>query len=104
MKKSFLNKKKTTKKRKAIIVELTDWEASSPSPEEEINYSAEIISNYLFSLDKSSRILFMRRYYLGESVADAAKAVGITENYAGVKLSRIRNNLRIILEEEGITV
>lgn len=99
-----MTKQKTAKKRKAIIVELTDWEASSPSPEEEINYSAEIISNYLFSLDKSSRILFMRRYYLGESVANAAKAVGITENYAGVKLSRIRNNLRIILEEEGITV
>ena len=46
----------------------------------------------------------MRRYYLGESIADAAKAVGITENHAGVKLSRMRAKLKKILEEEGITV
>ena len=36
--------------------------------------------------------------------ADAAKAVGITENHAGVKLSRMRAKLKKILEEEGITV
>ena len=34
----------------------------------------------------------------------AAATVGITENHAGVKLSRMRAKLKKILEEEGITV
>jgi len=55
-------------------------------------------------LDKQSRVLFMRRYYLGESVADAAKAVGISENHAGVKLSRMRAKLKKVLIEEGILI
>ena len=99
-----MHKRKSAQKRNAIIVELTDWGVSSQSIEDEINYAADIISTYLLSLDKSSRILFMRRYYLCESVAEAAKAVGITENNANVKLSRMRKALRQILEQEGYTI
>ena len=95
---------KSASKRNAIMEELTDYVTSVPSPEEEINYTADIISYFLSTYDKPSRVLFMRRYYLGESIADAAKAVGITENHAGVKLSRMRAKLKKILEEEGITV
>ena len=95
---------KSASKRNAIMEELTDYVTSVPSPEEEINYAADIISYFLSTYDKPSRVLFMRRYYLGESIADAAKAVGMTENHAGVKLSRMRAKLKKILEEEGITV
>lgn len=91
-------------KRNAIMEELTEFVAVTPSPEEEINYTADIISNFLSTLDKPSRVLFMRRYYLGESVADAAKALGITENHAGVKLSRMRAKLKKVLVEEGILI
>jgi len=91
-------------KRNAIMEELTEFTASTPSPEEEINYAADIISDFLSALDKQSRVLFMRRYYLGESVADAAKAVGISENHAGVKLSRMRAKLKKVLIEEGILI
>lgn len=95
---------KSASKRNAIMEELTDLVAASPSPEEEINFAADIISNFLSTQDKPSRVLFMRRYYMGDSVADAAKAVGMTENHAGVKLSRMRAKLKKILQEEGIHV
>ena len=86
------------------MAELDDFTSSSPSPEEEINFAAEIISKYLGTLDTPSRVLFMRRYYMGESVADAARAVGISENNAGVKLSRMKAKLKKKLEEEGIEI
>lgn len=95
---------KSASKRYAILEELTDWNTTTPSPEEEINCAADIISDFLSTQDKQSRVLFMRRYYLCESVADAAKAVGMTENHAGVKLFRMREKLKKILEKEGINV
>ena len=95
---------KSASKRHAIMEELTDFMTSIPSPEEEIGYTADVISHFLSTQDKASRVLFMRRYYLGESVAEAAKAIGITENHAGVKLSRMRAKLKKALQEEGVTV
>jgi len=95
---------KSAGKRSAVMEELTDLVNTVPSPEEEINCAAEVISAFLKTLDKPSRILFMRRYYLGESIANAAKAIGITENHAGVKLSRMRQKLKKRLEMEGIHV
>ena len=91
-------------KRNVIMEELDDFTTSTPSPEEEINFAADLISDFLSRQDKQSRVLFMRRYYLGESVSDAAKAVGMTENHASVKLSRMRAKLKKELEEEGIIV
>ncbi len=93
---------RSASKRSAIMEELTDFAAGYPSPEEEIDLAADVISDFLSGQDKQSRVLFMRRYYLGESVRDAAKAVGMTENHAGVRLSRMRARLRKMLEEEGI--
>ena len=95
---------KSASKRNAVMEELTDLVTETASPEEEINSAAGVISDYLATLDKPSRVLFMRRYYLGESVAKAAKAVGMSENHAGVKLSRMRTRLKKKLAEEGIIV
>lgn len=91
-------------KRNVIMEELEEFTSATPSPEEEINFTADLISDFLSRQDKQSRVLFMRRYYLGESIADAAKAVGISENNASVKLSRLRTKLKKELEEEGIII
>jgi RNA polymerase sigma-70 factor (ECF subfamily) len=95
---------KTAEKRTVLMTELTDLTGSTPSPEEEIDGAAFVISGYLREMDKTSRVLFMRRYYLGESVREAAEAVGLSENAASVRLSRIRKRLKKRLEKEGITV
>lgn len=91
-------------KRSAVMQELGDLTDSAPSPEEQINEAGRIISDFLGGVDKQSRVLFMRRYYLGEPMAEAAKAVGLSENAAAVRLSRMRKRLKIKLESEGIPV
>ncbi len=94
----------TAQKRYAIMEELTDMVSSAPSPQEEINYAGQVISAFLEKQDKQSRVLFMRRYYMGESVKDASRAAGVSENYGAVKLSRMRAKLKEILLKEGIEV
>ena len=64
----------------------------------------ELINSFLSGLDKQSRTLFIRRYYFCESVGDAARALGISENNASVKLSRIRQRLKKHLEKEGYVI
>ena len=61
----------------------------------------ESIDRFLDSLDPLSKALFVRRYYLCQPTAEAAWAVGITENNAFVKLSRIKKKLKQHLEKEG---
>ncbi len=96
-------RRKTAAKR-GPTEELTETSAVSASPEEEIGLAGEVISGYLSTVDQRSRVLFMRRYYFGDSLADAAKAVGMSANRAGVRLSRMRDRLKKILKEEGIEV
>lgn len=64
----------------------------------------ESIDCFLDTLEPLSKALFVRRYYLCQSTADAAEAVGISENNAFVKLSRIRKKLRQHLEKEGYVI
>ena len=94
----------SAQKRTALMAELTDLTGSTPSPEEEIDGAAAVISRWLSGLDPTSRVLFMRRYYLGEPIRRAADAVGLSENAAAVRLSRMRAKLKKLLEKEGITV
>jgi len=84
--------------------ELNDTYVGAESPEEEIDHAAKVISEYLSTQDKRTRVLFMRRYYMGDSISDAAKYVGISENNANVKLYRVRAKLKKKLMEEGIDV
>lgn len=53
-------------------------------------------------LDQKSRILFLRRYWYSESLAELASEFQITEHNAAVRLSRIRAKLRKYLSKEGI--
>ncbi len=95
---------KNAEKRSAIMVELSDFTTAAVSPEEEINYAGQVISAFLEKQDKQSRVLFMRRYYMGDSIREAADAVGMTENAATVKLCRMRAKLKEVLLKEGIEV
>lgn len=59
------------------------------------------ISAFLDSQTKENQVLFLRRYWFGDSVREAAKALGLAENAANVRLSRMRSKLRDHLIEEG---
>ncbi len=64
----------------------------------------QALDEFLALLSEADRILFLRRYWFEDSLADIAGRLGITENNARVRLSRCRNKLRQILAGKGITV
>lgn len=59
------------------------------------------LDTWLDSLDKKQHKLFMLRYYYLQTVKDAAKACGMSQNAAGVALMRLRSSLKKYLTERG---
>lgn len=64
----------------------------------------EIIENFLETLDKKSRVMFVKRYWYAQPIKELAVEFGMTENYVAVKLLRIRQKLKKYLEKEGIVL
>ncbi len=60
------------------------------------------IDAFLEEQSKENRILFLRRYWFGDSVQDAARLLGISANTASVRLSRMRDALREYLKREEL--
>ena len=64
----------------------------------------EALNGFLYSLEENDRRLFLRRYWLAESVKVIAKSMGITANAASLRLMRLRAALKEHLEKEGISL
>ena len=62
------------------------------------------INSFLASLPTRARMIFMRKYWYMDSVADIAKAMGMGESAVKVSLHRTREKFRKHLDKEGITV
>ncbi len=65
---------------------------------------AGTISVFLRGLDEFSRILFMRRYWYLESIADIALRYRVSESKVKSNLFRTRKALRAQLLKEGVMV
>lgn len=59
------------------------------------------MDRFLDTVSKENRILFLRRYWFGDSIKHLAKASGLSENTISVRLSRIRSQLKDYLTKEG---
>ena len=64
----------------------------------ENNLTAKSIDNFLQSLDKEARFVFMRRYWYADSVSMIARGFGASESKIKSMLFRTRNKLRTFLE------
>lgn len=62
---------------------------------------SHLLNRFLASLDQRSRVMFVRRYWYSDSVADIASAFHMRPNSVSVQLSRIRSKLRKFLIQEG---
>ncbi len=63
---------------------------------------AEAINAFLGELKPEDRALFVRRYWLGEDLDKAARALGIAPQKASLRLFRIRDRLKKYLMKEGM--
>ena len=61
---------------------------------------AKHISNFLLSLNKESRMIFVRRYWCCQSVLDESHFYGVSESQIKSSLFRTRNKLSEYLEEQ----
>lgn len=106
-----LFRKKTSKKRvdsqfALSLSELEDCVSAESSLEEEMENKelSKAVSDFLRTLKKDARVLFVSRYYFCDSLKDAAKCAGISESKAKTTLHRTRLRLRDYLIKEGFAV
>lgn len=59
------------------------------------------IDRFLDSLSRENRVLFLRRYWFGDSVRELSAQFHLSENTLSVRLSRIRSQLKTYLIKEG---
>ena len=64
----------------------------------------DTLNRFLASLSVEHRKIFMRRYWYISSVKEIADDYGITESKVKMSLLRSRNQLKAVLEKEGIAL
>ena len=86
-----------------LLRELEDCIPAPENPEKtaETAELARIIDGWLGSLPRQDRILFLRRYWFGDSVNTLATECGTKPNTLAKKMLRLRLSLREVLEKEG---
>lgn len=100
-------KARETKKRKALFAELSDeleeCVAGTENVESVIDSKelSKAVSDFLRTLSKEKRIVFLRRYWFFDSVSDISLRLGFSEGKVKTILHRTRNELRAYLGKEG---
>ena len=96
---------RTAQKRSGYEVSLEELSQCIPGIDTESTWEAkalgEAIDSFLSTLPQESRVLFLRRYWFGDSLKDIRHLTGIRENTLAVRLSRIRSDLKDYLRTEG---
>lgn len=100
---------KLAAKRHAEVVTLTlEMEMCIPDAtrdrELEGKELGRVMNAFLESLPKDTRLIFLRRYWHVDTIAEIAARYGITESKVKMQLSRTRAKLQTYLESEGIYV
>lgn len=85
------------------VEELNEFLASPESVESTIESKelVEAIESFLDDLKTRDRVIFIRRYWFYDSYDRIAERVGISSKNVSVKLTRLRKQLKIYLEERG---
>lgn len=104
---------KNTQKRggeySVVLEEVENWlvTAEDPgSPEDELDAEvlASYINDFLGTVSKKSRLLFIGRYWNMLSVAELSENFGMSQSAVKTSLHRTRNELAKYLTKEGYTV
>jgi RNA polymerase sigma-70 factor (ECF subfamily) len=87
-----------------MTVAFEELEDCIPAPDEtESRLICRWLDEYLGTLSKLDRQLFVGRYWYSYSVKEMAKHYGLSANAATKRISRVREGLRAYLTERGYT-
>ena len=100
---------KMAAKRRAEVVSLTEEMALCiPDRRKEAEVTAQEIGRamnaFLAELPQESRLIFLRRYWFCDTIAEIAERYGISESKVKMRLHRTRTKLANYLNKEGIMV
>ncbi|MBO5756388.1 MAG: sigma-70 family RNA polymerase sigma factor [Clostridia bacterium] len=79
---------------------LTDY--NTPEEEYEQGCLKEVLDNFLESLDEQKRVIFLRRYFYTDSIAEIAQRMQMSEGKIKSILFRLRGQLAATLKEAGV--
>ena len=100
---------KTAGKRKAEIVSLTEeMEMCIPDQSRDREMEAKelgmILDRFLRTLTPENQMVFLRRYWYADTIAEIAARYGISESAVQMRLIRTKTKLAQYLAKEGIEV
>lgn len=86
------------------LSELENILSGGETPEEkyEAREVAEFISHFLKTKSLTKRVIFVKRYWYSDSISKIAKDYKFSESKVKSILMRLRNELKIYLERQGI--
>ena len=73
-------------------------------PDDAVTEISRILNDFLKALHERDRFVFVCRYYYSDSVAYIAKMANISDKTVYRDLQRIREELREVLNKEGISL
>lgn len=86
--------------------ELSEYLSDGSTPESAIENAelTRILNDFLRTLPKQERVVFVCRYWYVDSIADIAQRFGFTQSKVKSMLARTRKKLQTTLEKEGIAL
>ncbi len=89
-----------------LLGELADCVPTFQDPESVLEDQdlAQALSKFLKKLSHENRLIFLQRYWYGESIASIAAGLGCREGKVKSALFRSRKALRVYLEKEEISL
>lgn len=103
-----LDWKSATKRNGEVVALSAEMEACIPDPQHERKLEGEelgeVLNRFLESLSVDNRIIFLRRYWYLDTIAEIADRYGMTQSKVKTQLHRTRAKLHSFLEKEGIRV
>ncbi len=87
-------------------VSLSDIEDILPDHygQADANALAAIIEEYLSSLSREQRFIFISRYYFGKHIDDIAKEMGVSRSKVNKQIAFIKQSLKEKLAKEGVAL
>ena len=95
------------RRRNAALVALDEFAECLPDGTEPITDTVALraaFDSFLASLPERERVIFVRRYWYADTVAEIAQRYNMSESKVKTRLHRIREKLRAYLMQEGIAV
>ena len=89
-----------------LLSELTDAIPQPGTVESSFEHSQTVkaINEYLRGLDHDTRMVFVRRYFYGDSIQDICSRFNASSSKIKSMLHRARKKLKIHLEKEGVVI